>query len=142
MIGITLVQLMLTFNEFHTFCWCFHCWFWTNKFWLGLRTSMIKGINSKNFNLSRLITRSRTFLLILILLELKIGVKISRTFSFENTQTFFTYLSDCFMLVFTTLELNLEKSKPFEKLQTFFHNLTLTFSIATTLSVLNIFKIS
>ena len=31
--------LFLTLNRFHTFFWCFHCWFWTSKcqwgYWLN-----------------------------------------------------------------------------------------------------------
>ena len=27
-----MVSLLLTFNRFHAFFWCFHCWFWTSNY--------------------------------------------------------------------------------------------------------------
>ena len=30
-----LVSLLLTFNTFHTFIWCFHRWLWASKSWLS-----------------------------------------------------------------------------------------------------------
>ena len=29
-------SLLLTWNVFSTLYWCFCCWIWTNKYWLGL----------------------------------------------------------------------------------------------------------
>ena len=29
------MSLLLTLNKFHIVFWCFHCWLWTSKFWMG-----------------------------------------------------------------------------------------------------------
>ena len=33
---VFLVSLLLTLNKFHTLFWCFHGWFWTGKYQLGI----------------------------------------------------------------------------------------------------------
>ena len=32
---LTLLWYLLILNWFHTSSWCFHCWLWTSKSWLG-----------------------------------------------------------------------------------------------------------
>ena len=53
------VSLVLTLNRCHLIFWCFHCWLWSSKFWIGVvlwYSSYIKGwlVGSKMKNFAKI----------------------------------------------------------------------------------------